>query len=145
MIFYFFVNFLFVEWSYQFCSFSSNHNIWKHNFLAMMQRPKNEWSLSAPPIAYFYQPQQIGNIFFYKMMIDVSFNQKQFEKFFWKLKVYIPHPIWVKRDKQDKFFKNLLCFGAWSSQTSSTLVFLSYYRTTGQQGIKRCPSLIWLP
>ena len=84
-------------------------------------------------------PCILGNNF-YKVKMDVSFHRKQFEKFLWKLKVFM-----AKRDKKDEFEKKKSCDASLcglGNQTSSTLVFPLYYRMTVQQGIKRCPSLI---
>ena len=40
-----------------------DHSFWEHTFLARMRRLKNGWPLSAPTMAYFQYPQQIGNSF----------------------------------------------------------------------------------
>ena len=42
---------------------SWDHCFWEHTFLAWMRRLRSGWPLSAPTIAYFWYPQQIGNSF----------------------------------------------------------------------------------
>ena len=68
--------------------FSYNHSSWNHVFLAMMQRSKNGWPLSATFISYFYYPQQIGNNFRKWRLMIMAIQVVEFSNEVYKIRTY---------------------------------------------------------